>query len=173
MSELVSDGHVHQVPPHAQPYLVAQPDRFSQFMIRLWHRSPRWAAPALILLCFTGGVAYTVLSDPADANAFSSPTCLVKLTTGFDCPGCGGTRAFWYLLHGNIPAAARSHIMAVFAAPFLAYMYVAWSVNLMTGKGRLPVLRLSPKTISIFLAVWGVFSVLRNLPWAPFTWLYV
>ncbi len=108
-----------------------------------------------------------------DANAFSSPTCLVKLATGFDCPGCGGTRAFWYLLHGNVSAAARSHIMAVFAAPFLAYMYVAWAVNLMFGNGRLPVLRLSPKTISMFLAVWGAFSVLRNLPWAPFTWFFV
>ncbi len=61
MSELVSDGHVHHVHPPAQPYLappqlVAQPDRFSRFMIRLWQRSPRWAAPALILLCFAGGV---------------------------------------------------------------------------------------------------------------------
>jgi hypothetical protein len=172
MSELVSDGHLHAHPP-TQTYLAPQPDRFSRFMIGLWQRSPRWAAPALILLCFSGGVAYTIAADPADANAFASPTCLVKLTTGFDCPGCGGTRAFWYLLHGNVPAAARSHIVAVFAAPFLAYMYVAWAVNLMVGKSPLPVLRLSPKTISIFLAVWGVFSVLRNLPWAPFTWLYV
>jgi hypothetical protein len=34
-------------------------------------------------------------------------------------------------------------------------------------------MRITPKTISVFLAAWGIFSVARNLPWAPFTWLYV
>jgi hypothetical protein len=118
-------------------------------------------------------VAYTLLTRPAAADAFSSPTCIVKLSTGFDCPGCGGTRAFWYLLHGDVAAAARSHMLAVFAAPFLLYMYVAWTVNHVAGSTKVPYLRLSPRTVSIFLAAWGVFTVLRNLPWAPFTWFYV
>jgi hypothetical protein len=38
---------------------------------------------------------------------------------------------------------------------------------------KLPQLDLSPKAIGIVLAVWGVWSVARNLPWAPFTSLYV
>jgi hypothetical protein len=166
-------GYVPGYQVSGYQYVPPQPDRFTRFMTRMWERTPTWAAPAGILVCFTGGVAYTILSDPADANAFTSPTCIVKMTTGFDCPGCGGTRAFWYLLHGNLPAAARSHLMAVFAAPFLVYLYVAWAANLMLGKRRLPMLRLTPKTISIFLAAWGIFSVLRNLPWAPFTWFFV
>jgi len=95
------------------------------------------------------------------------------MTTGFDCPGCGGTRAFWYLLHGNLPAAARSHIMVAFAAPFLLYMYLSWAAGLILRTKRLPMLRIAPLTIAIFLIAWGVFSVLRNLPWAPFTWLFV
>jgi uncharacterized protein DUF2752 len=161
---LAHDGHAH---------LVVSDDRFSRFMIRLWARSPRWAAPLAILTCFTGGVAYTFAMHPGGGDAFATPTCLVKLTTGFDCPGCGGTRAFWYLLHGNIPAAARSHIMAVFAAPYLLYMYLSWTFNLFSKGRKLPALRLSPLTVSVFLAVWAVFSVLRNLPWAPFTWLFV
>ena len=157
--ELAHEGHQH---------LVVSSDRFSRFMLRLWERSPRWTAPLAVLVCFAGGLVYVFGS-----NAFSSPTCIVKLTTGFDCPGCGGTRAAYYLIHGNIPAAARSHLMAVFAAPFLAYMYVAWAVNLVSNGKRLPALRLSPLVISVYLVAWGVFSVLRNLPWAPFTWFYV
>jgi hypothetical protein len=167
-------GHMHHGGAHhgGQPHLVPQADPFSRFVVRAWERTPVWAAPLAILVCFAGGVAYTLLKDPTGDDAFSSPTCLVKLTTGFDCPGCGGTRAFWYLLHGDIPAAARSHMVAVFAAPFLAYLYLAWVANVVF-KWRLPMLRLSPKTISFFLAAWGIFAVLRNLPWAPFTWLYV
>ena len=111
------------------PHLVMSDDRFTRFMTRLWTRAPRWSAPLAILTCFGGGMAYTLAVHPADADAFTSPTCLIKLTTGLDCPGCGGTRAFWYLLHGNIPAAARSHALAVFAVPYLVYMYVAWSFN--------------------------------------------
>jgi hypothetical protein len=166
----MSQGDVME---HGHPHLVVSSDRFSQFMYRLWDRSPRWAAPLAVLFCFTGGVAYTLSAHPDGADAFTSPTCIVKLTTGFDCPGCGGTRAFWFLMHGNLPAAARSHLMAVFAAPFLAYMYLAWTFNLVSRRWRLPVLRLSPLAISIFLIAWGVFAVLRNLPWAPFTWLFV
>lgn len=166
MSEVAvaHEGHAH---------LVVADDRFTRFMTRLWMRAPKWSAPLAILTCFGGGVAYTLAMHPADANAFTSPTCLVKLTTGLDCPGCGGTRAFWYLLHGNIPAAARSHAVAVFAVPYLVYMYVAWSFNLVSKRRKLPQLRLSPLAISVYLAVWGVFSVLRDLPWAPFTWFFV
>lgn len=141
-------------------------------LARLAHRFPVWSAPLAVLVCFAGGVAYTLVDHPTQIGAAASPTCLVKLTTGFDCPGCGGTRAFWYLLHGNLPAAARSHLVAVFAAPFLVYMYVAWAANLVF-KRKLPALTLSPRVISTFLIVWGVFTVLRNLPWAPFTWLFV
>ncbi len=160
------------VPAAPAVYLVPKEDRFSRFMINLWTRSPTWFAPLAVLMCFGGAVAYTFLTHPTSADAASSPNCIIKLTTGFDCPGCGGTRAFYYLLHGNIPAAARSHILAVFAAPYLVYMYIAWAGNLAFG-WKLPMLRLTPKAISIFLAVWFGFAVLRNLPWAPFNWFFV
>jgi len=34
-------------------------------------------------------------------------------------------------------------------------------------------LRLPNTVLAGFLGAWIVFSVARNLPWAPFTWLYV
>jgi hypothetical protein len=60
----------------------------------------------------------------------------------------------------------------VFAAPFLVYAYLTWVAKAAFG-WRLPALRLSPKMVSLFLAAWGVFAVLRNLPWAPFTLFFV
>lgn len=163
----------HELAAHQHAaYHYPAPDRFTAFLMRVAARSPRWAGPAAILTCFTGGVAYALVTDPTDSDASSVTTCLVKLTTGFDCPGCGGTRAFWYLLHGNIPAAARHHAVVTFAAPFLLYMYIAWAANTVFGL-RLPMLRPSPTAMSVFLTAWGVFTVLRNLPWAAFNWMYV
>lgn len=168
MAEIVDPGP----PSYAYPYPAVQPDRFSRLMARIWARTPGWAAPLGIFTCFVGAGAYVLATDPTDGGVDALPTCFLKLTTGFDCPGCGGTRAFWYVLHGNLPAAARHHALFLFALPFLVYLYLVWAGREMF-RWRLPVLRLTPRTIGVFLAVWTFFAVLRNLPWAPFTWLYV
>ncbi|HEY2672556.1 MAG TPA: DUF2752 domain-containing protein [Rugosimonospora sp.] len=133
---------------------------------------PSWLAPLALLACFGMSVFYVEKFNPTTGVAGPTGGCAFKALTGLDCPGCGGTRAFWYLLHGNIPAAARSHLLAVFAAPFLVYAYITWVADT-AFKRKLPPLRLSPKAISLFLAAWGVFTVARNLPWAPFTWFFV
>src|SRR5215217_7576787 len=144
--------------PHA-PVLVAQPDRFTQWMIRIGARSPRWAAPAASLLCIASALGYTIITDPVNTEAGAAPSCLVKLTTGFDCPGCGGTRAAWYLMHGDVASAAQHHLLFVFALPFLLYAYASWAAGAMFNK-QLPKLRMSFRTVGIALAAWAVFSVL-------------
>ncbi|MGK5739001.1 DUF2752 domain-containing protein [Micromonospora sp. URMC 103] len=154
------------------PYPVVEPDRLTRFVMRLYDRSPRWAVPLAALGCVAAGIAYTLISDPTRSAPDAAPSCLLKLTTGLDCPGCGGTRALWYVVHGDLPAAARHHFLFVFALPFLAYLFVAWAGQQAFG-WRLPELRISSKVIGGFLAAWLAFSVLRNLPWAPFTSLYV
>ncbi|WDZ87534.1 DUF2752 domain-containing protein [Micromonospora cathayae] len=167
-------------PAGADPYAswpagavqVAEPDRFTRFVVGLYERAPRWAVPLAALGCVGAGVAYALVSDPTRAAPDALPSCLLKLTTGLDCPGCGGTRALWYVLHADLPAAARHHFLFVFALPFLAYLFVAWAANQAFG-WKLPQLRISPKMIGGFLVAWLVFSVARNLPWAPFTSLYV
>lgn len=147
------------------------PGRFAGLVLRVWTRSPRWVGPVAILACFGGAVAYVLGREPIDGAA-DSTTCLLKYTTGYDCPGCGGTRAFFFLVQGNLPAAARHHLVFVFAVPFLIYMYVAWAGNRVFG-WRLPVFRPSPRVVGILVATLGVFTVLRNLPWEPFVWFYV
>ncbi|WP_433391548.1 DUF2752 domain-containing protein [Micromonospora sp. KLBMP9576] len=162
-----------QVPPYPPPpYPVAEPDRLTRFVVGLYERSPRWAVPLAALGCVGAGIGYALLSDPTRSAPDAAPTCLLKLTTGLDCPGCGGTRALWYVLHADLPAAARHHFLFVFVLPFLAYLFVAWAGRQAFG-WRLPELRISSRAIGVFLAAWLAFSVLRNLPWAPFTSLYV
>ncbi|MEU7995081.1 DUF2752 domain-containing protein [Micromonospora sp. NPDC049060] len=178
-----ADGRpTDQPPPHpgtaypgaypAAPYPVAEPDRLTRFVVRLYERSPRWAVPLAALGCVAAGIGYALISDPTRSAPDAAPSCLLKLTTGLDCPGCGGTRALWYVLHADLPAAARHHFLFVFALPFLAYLFVAWAGKQAFG-WRLPELRISSRAIGVFLAAWLAFTILRNLPWAPFTSLYV
>jgi hypothetical protein len=154
------------------PYQEPKQDRVTRFIQRSWRTSPLWVAPAAMLVCMAGAVGYTLATHPTEANAGAAPSCLLKYTTGFVCPGCGGTRAAWYLLHGDIPAAARHPARFDFAVPFLLYMYVAWAGKRLFN-WKLPELTLSPGVIGAFIAVWGAFSILRNLPWPPFTAFYV
>ncbi|MET8835271.1 DUF2752 domain-containing protein [Micromonospora sp. NPDC004540] len=169
------DG-AHAAGPEAWPagvaYPAVEPDRFTRLVLRLHARAPRWAVPLAALGCVGLGMAYALLSDPTQSDPDARPTCLLKLTTGLDCPGCGGTRALWYVLHADLPAAARHHFLFVFSLPFLAWLFVSWAGNRAFG-WRLPELRISPRVIGGFLALWLAFSVARNLPWAPFTSLYV
>ncbi|GIF02851.1 DUF2752 domain-containing protein [Actinoplanes siamensis] len=164
-----------QVPPDWPAYrhhTAAETDRITRFFDSVATRSPVWLAPLAVLACMGGAVGYTLVTDPTHAEAGAAPTCLLKYTTGFVCPGCGGTRAAWYLLHGNLPAAARHHAIFVFAVPFLLYLYVAWAGRRLFRR-RIPQLTISPRAMIVFMVVWAVWSVLRNLPWAPFTAFYV
>jgi hypothetical protein len=160
----------HPAPPPG--YVYAEPDKITAFFGRVGRRTPRWLAPVGLAACCAAASAYVLWANPTDIGATALPTCLIRLTTGFDCPGCGGTRALWFLLHGDLPAAAQHHLIAVFAAPFLIYAYIAWTAGVLFGR-RLPKLRLSFRGLGIALGVWAAFTVLRNLPFEPFSWFYV
>jgi hypothetical protein len=164
---------VYAQPVYAQPvYAQKEPNAFNRLVVRTYERMPRWAAPAAIAVCFGGAAGYVLVSNPTDAGAGDLPSCLIKLTTGLDCPGCGGTRAFYFLMQGNVPEAARHHVMAVFAAPFLVWLYVAWAIKHVTGKS-IAAPKITAKAMSLYLAAWGVFMVVRNIPIAPFTSFFV
>lgn len=160
------------VQPQGPVYLAPPPNKFARGVEWMVYHTPRWVAPAAIVTCFAGAASYVLVSNPTDAGAADPPTCIIKLLTGFDCPGCGGTRAFYYLMTGNIPEAARHHAIAVFAAPFLVWLFVAWTASFVFRK-KIPAPRISTRTISVFLSVWAAFTVLRNIPFAPFTALFV
>jgi hypothetical protein len=158
-------------PPEWAGYQVAPPSRFSRLM-RFLYVKPSWLAPLALLACFGMSVFYVEKFDPTTGVAGPTGGCAFKALTGLDCPGCGGTRAFWYLLHGNLPEAARNHAVAVFATPFLIYAYIAWTLKRVFNV-KIPMLRFTPTTIGVFLGVWGAFAVLRNIPWPPFTQFFV
>jgi hypothetical protein len=174
----VTEAPAYRMTPEFHPSAPLPPaplppvDRATRLADWMRGHTPIWLAPVAALGCIGAALGYTIWADPTQSTAESTPGCIVKLLTGFDCPGCGGTRAAWYLMHGDLPAAARHHLLFVFAVPFLIYLYVAWAGNTIF-KWKLPQLQITPHAIAIFLGLWGVFMVLRNLPWEPFTYFFV
>lgn len=150
---------------------VHPPGRVYALMLRAWTRPP-WLAPLAMLGCVGAALAYVSAFDPTDVRRDPIGPCLLRATTGLDCPGCGGTRMVWFLLQGNLPQAARHHAAALVMIPVLVWLFVAFAVRRTTGR-RLPMARPPMLLWAAFGAFWAVLSVVRNLPWEPFSSLWV
>jgi hypothetical protein len=96
------------------------------------------------------------------------PKCLFHELTGLYCPGCGTTRALYFLLHGSFLQALQNNALVIFLLPVLGatMLWRSW-------RRRPPSLdsRFRSIWIVVLLAVVVVFGVLRNLPARPFCWL--
>src|ERR1035438_9351310 len=59
----------------------------------------------------TGAGAMVFLFNPATHQFY--PVCLFHALTGLNCPGCGGTRSLYALLHGHFQAALKDNAFFV------------------------------------------------------------
>lgn len=64
--------------------------------------------------------------------AFFRLPCLFQLVTGLYCPGCGGTRAVMYLLHGDLVNSFIYHPLV----PYTAFVLLLLSGSWLVGKIR-------------------------------------
>ena len=66
--------------------------------------------------------------------------CWIHRTGGIYCPGCGGTRAVFALIHGRIFLSAWYHPAVLYAVVLYLVFMLRGAVTLCT-KGRLPFMR--------------------------------
>ena len=128
---------------------------------------PRWvyAGAALALL---GGVAVLFAYDPASSGFF--PQCPLYAATGFHCPGCGTLRALHQLCNGNLLAAFGLNPLRVLSLPFVAYSFMSKIAREVRGRALPTVFVPSGWIWALFVVVIS-FSILRNIPVYPFSWL--
>ena len=117
-----------------------------------------------------GGASFFVwLFNPTTQGFF--PVCPLFKLTGWACPGCGLTRGFHALFHGDVLTALGFNAMLPVYAVFFGYLLLAMLLIALRGRG-ISLNFLHPKIIWGFLIVSLVFAVVRNLPFYPFTLLY-
>ncbi len=134
--------------------------------------SPDYAQPAhgkslpillLILAALAGAVCFFYHHDPVQFKWY--PGCPLHQVTGLHCPGCGGTRAMYALLHGDLAGASRDNLLLLFALPAGAIL------------GATTLLRHPPSPRvwaclgGLLLAAALIFGILRNLPFPAFEFL--
>ncbi|WP_326564113.1 DUF2752 domain-containing protein [Micromonospora peucetia] len=133
-------------------------------------RMMRRGASVVAAVALAAAVGFVLRFDPTDRVADPTGPCLWHSLTGINGPGCGGTRMFYYLLHGELAEAARHHLAALVVVPFVAYLGVRFLASAWLGR-ELPALRLPPWIYGAYIAFFMLYStVLRNLPWMPFSW---
>lgn len=124
------------------------------------------AGGAVGMLAGAGAVAYF---DPTTAGFF--PLCPLYSMTGFACPGCGLTRGFHALFHGDVLGALDYNALLPGFALLVIFFFVSLVLTAIRGRG-LAIDLLKPKYLWVFLVLLGVFGVLRNVPAYPFNVLF-
>lgn len=116
----------------------------------------------LIALLFSGILLAFYFFDPANFSFFSS--CYFKKFTGLDCPGCGGQRALYDLLHFRFAEAIDHNILMAAGSPVIAF--VALNAFFFEKKQFF-----TPKFLWGICAIIVTFWIVRNLPYEAFEWM--
>lgn len=122
----------------------------------------RMAAIALGLAAGLGCL-WLFFWDPTREGLF--PVCPSIRWWALACPGCGGTRALYLLLHGDVWGAFAMNPLLMAALPALAVGGLWGLICLWQGRPwgrRLP--RWLPWAVVLILVV---YTVARNLPGSP------
>jgi hypothetical protein len=127
-----------------------------------------WAwAGALALLAIAGGAVF-FLFNPSQYGFY--PRCWLHVTTGLECPGCGTQRALYHLLHGHLAAALRCNALFVLGLPAFTFASARFLARWM-ATDAMPSVNISLRWIKLGAGAIILFTILRNIPCAPFTFL--
>ena len=130
-------------------------------------KTARWVAAALAIAPLAGAVVLFVFNP---TEAWFYPFCVFHRITGLHCPGCGALRAGHALLHGRLMDALSYNLFVMLSLPLIGYEWLSMVSHAVRGR-RLPPLPLRASWVWGLVIAIAVFTVLRNLPFAPFSWL--
>jgi hypothetical protein len=108
----------------------------------------------LLVLLGCGILCLVYAIDPHQSTLL--PPCPFKLITGWNCPGCGSTRAVHLLLHGKVGDALGRNSLMVVSIPILIVMLLRPAI---TRHQLVP---------WISFAVLILYGIARNIPLHPF-----
>ena len=113
----------------------------------------------LLLMLSATACAVLLLVPPGSPHAKWLPKCMLYQITGLYCPGCGATRALSAMLHGDVKASLHNNALLFPLLALIAFLTVK------------PQTTLKRPVAIVIVSVILLFTVLRNIPVAPFTYL--
>lgn len=124
---------------------------------------------AIGVAAIAAGSATVAYFDPSTVKFL--PLCPLFSLTGFACPGCGLTRGFHALFHGDVLTAVDYNALIPLWTLILVYVFVSLILLAVRGRG-LPMWITGPKFLGAFVILLLIFGVVRNIPAYPFTILF-
>ncbi|MFE7837200.1 DUF2752 domain-containing protein [Streptomyces sp. NPDC057474] len=118
------------------------------------------AAPFAVAAAGLAGAAYLYGTNPHEPGHLL-PQCPFRYVTGLLCPGCGGTRMVYDLMHGQFAAAWHDNRVLLLAAPFALALLGRWAVEGLRGRRWRP--ELTPRTQALILGIAVTWTIVRNL----------
>jgi len=118
-----------------------------------------WITLGALLVLGAAACVILLAVPPGSAHAKWLPRCMFHQLTGLYCPGCGATRALSAMLHGDLKSSLHNNLLLFPLLALIAVLIVKPEISLKR-----------PVAIAI-VAVVLLFTILRNIPVAPFTYL--
>ena len=88
--------------------------------------------------------------------------CVFRAALGLYCPGCGGTRAVWALLRGDIPMALYYHFPAVYGVALYVVYFVSQTL-MRVSRGRIRGMQFRPVYLYVMLGMIVVNFIAKNV----------
>lgn len=127
---------------------------------RAYARLRAAAVPLGVLGAVAAGFAYVGAVDPNEAGHY--PMCPLLHYTGVYCPGCGGLRGAYALVHGQLGESLRCNAAAVAGYAVFAVVWTLWFTRALRGRRFAPAL--PPRGLYVLCGLLLAFTVVRNLP---------
>ena len=115
--------------------------------------------------------ALTVLYFVDPTRHMLAPPCPYLTLSGLACPGCGLTRGFHRLFHGDVVGALDFNAMIPVFVAIFGFFYLSLFLVMVRGRA-FPTWSLSLPAIWGLLVLLLVFGFVRNLPYYPFNILF-
>ncbi|MDP2013590.1 MAG: DUF2752 domain-containing protein [Actinomycetota bacterium] len=126
----------------------------------LWRRL---AGPVAVGAGAIAACGYLSVVNPNEAGHY--PSCPSRSLLGIDCPGCGGMRGMYSLLHGDVAGAMDHNVLLLAIVPIVVGLWVLWLSRAI--RGRYPQVsyrqfRLRNRLLIVGLIALIGFGVVRN-----------
>ncbi len=118
-----------------------------------------WITLGALLVLGAAACVILLAVPPGSAHAKWLPRCMFHQLTGLYCPGCGATRALSAMLHCDLKSSLHNNLLLFPLLALIAVLIVKPEISLKR-----------PVAIAI-VAVVLLFTILRNIPVAPFKYL--